>query len=168
MEIDVSKCMDYNSFCYKARQLCKDVDSKYCIHKQLQQLKAELQAYKDKVKPVNFVDSDEYLKVVVENKQLKAENEGLQSLNDFNVQKIETLEAENEELKEKLEQADEDIKAECTRCALINKLEQCLDEIEGIAKGTCRKRCTNDCLGTKKHCGYGEILQKISEVEDER
>ena len=49
--------------------------------------------------------------------------------------------------------------------------EDCIDcilkQIVELCKETCRKRCTNDCLGTKKHCGYGQILQKldIQEIE---
>lgn len=47
----------------------------------------------------------------------------------------------------------------CTDCAMKQIIEVC--------KQTCRKRCTNDCLGTKKHCGYGQILKllDIQEVE---
>ena len=49
--------------------------------------------------------------------------------------------------------------ADCTDCVLKQVVELC--------KETCRKRCTNDCLGTKKHCGYGQILKllDIQEVE---
>lgn len=48
---------------------------------------------------------------------------------------------------------------DCTDCILKQIVELC--------KETCRKRCTNDCLGTKKHCGYGQILKllDIQEVE---
>lgn len=49
--------------------------------------------------------------------------------------------------------------ADCTDCVMKQIVELC--------KETCRKRCTNDCLGTKKHCGYGQILKHldIQEVE---
>lgn len=42
-----------------------------------------------------------------------------------------------------------------------------LKRIVELCKSTCRKRCTNDCLGTRKHCGYGQILNllEIEEVE---
>lgn len=42
-----------------------------------------------------------------------------------------------------------------------------MKQIVELCKQTCRKRCTNDCLGTKKHCGYGQILKllDIQEVE---
>lgn len=48
---------------------------------------------------------------------------------------------------------------DCTDCILKQIVELC--------KETCRKRCTNDCLGPKKHCGYGQILKllDIQEVE---
>lgn len=48
---------------------------------------------------------------------------------------------------------------DCTDCTMKQIVEKCRE--------TCRKRCTNDCLGTKKHCGYGQILQllDIQEVE---
>lgn len=48
---------------------------------------------------------------------------------------------------------------DCTDCLLKQIIELC--------KETCRKRCTNDCLGTKRHCGYGQILKllDIQEVE---
>ena len=49
--------------------------------------------------------------------------------------------------------------ATCTDCVIKQIVELC--------KETCRKRCTNNCLGKKKYCGYGQILQKldIQEVE---
>lgn len=49
--------------------------------------------------------------------------------------------------------------ADCTDCVLKQIVELC--------KETCRKRCTNYCLGKKKYCGYGQILQKldIQEIE---
>ena len=48
---------------------------------------------------------------------------------------------------------------DCTDCIMKQIVELC--------KETCRKRCTNYCLGKKKYCGYGQILQKldIQEVE---
>ena len=47
------------------------------------------------------------------------------------------------------------------------KINQALDEIEKIVKQTCSRRCTNDCLGTRKHCGYGQILNLITKAEEE-
>ena len=48
----------------------------------------------------------------------------------------------------------------CPDCIIKQILELC--------KSTCRKRCTNDCLGTRKHCGYGQILNllEIEEVDE--
>lgn len=43
---------------------------------------------------------------------------------------------------------------------------QALDEIEKIVKQTCSQRCTNDCLGTRKHCGYGHILDIINQAKE--
>lgn len=45
----------------------------------------------------------------------------------------------------------------CNDCVTKQVIEKC--------KNTCRKRCANDCLGTKKHCGYGEILQ-LFDIEE--
>ena len=47
--------------------------------------------------------------------------------------------------------------ADCTDCVIKQAIEKC--------KNTCRKRCTNDYLRTKKHCGYGEILQ-LFDIEE--
>lgn len=44
--------------------------------------------------------------------------------------------------------------------------EQALDDIEKIVKQTCSRRCTNDCLGTRKHCGYGQILNIINKIKE--
>ena len=47
----------------------------------------------------------------------------------------------------------------------LGRYHKALEEIEEIVKQTCRKRCTNDCLGTKKHCGYGAIFNIINKVK---
>jgi hypothetical protein len=47
---------------------------------------------------------------------------------------------------------------DCTDCVMKQIVELC--------KQTCRKRCTNDCLGTKKHCGYKQILKLLDIQED--
>ena len=48
---------------------------------------------------------------------------------------------------------------DCTNCVMKQIVELC--------KETCRKRCTNYCLGKRKYSGYGQILQKldIQEIE---
>lgn len=58
------------------------------------------------------------------------------------------------------------------RLCYSKEIKQCADvtdcvikQVIGKCKNTCRKRCTNDCLGTKKHCGYGEILQ-LFDIEE--
>lgn len=87
---------------------------------------------------------------------------------------IEAKEQECEELKKQLEQQEaltetyktcyrakhNDVKDELIR------LKQALDEIEKCCKQTCRLRCTNDCLGTRKHCGYGAILDIINKAKE--
>ena len=74
--------------------------------------------------------------------QLKAENEELRNLH------INLVGVKECEIKE------------------ISKYKTALDEIEEIAKGTCRKKCgkNNACLDT--HCGYGHILQLIKQVKE--
>lgn len=54
-------------------------------------------------------------------------------------------------------------------CMIKNgyKYEQALDEIEEVVKHTCRQRCINECLGTKKHCGYGSILNIINKAKEQ-
>lgn len=47
------------------------------------------------------------------------------------------------------------------------KYKQALDEIEKIIKQTCSRRCTNDCLGTRKHCGYGQIFNIINKIKEQ-
>lgn len=47
-----------------------------------------------------------------------------------------------------------------------NYYKQALEEIEKIVKQTCSRRCTNDCLGTRKHCGYGQILDIINKTKE--
>lgn len=46
-----------------------------------------------------------------------------------------------------------------------NRYRKALEEIEEIVKQTCRKRCANDCLGTKKHCGYGAIFKIVNKAK---
>lgn len=87
---------------------------------------------------------------------------------------IEAKEQECEALKKQLKQQEaltETYKA-CYRVKHndvkdeLIKYKQALDEIEKIAKQTCKLRCTNDCLGTRKHCGYGHILNIISKAKE--
>lgn len=54
---------------------------------------------------------------------------------------------------------DTEVCQDCTDCVLKQIVELCRE--------TCRKRCTNYCLGKKKYCGYGQILKllDIQEVE---
>ena len=54
-------------------------------------------------------------------------------------------------------------------CSGNNDVDCPLKQIVELCKSTCRKRCTNDCLGTRKHCGYGQILNllEIEEFDEE-
>lgn len=70
---------------------------------------------------------------------------------------------------------------QCPQCGMTNidcgeegyktpkelEYEKAFEEIEEIVKETCRKRCTNDCLGTRKHCGYGAIFNIINKAKGE-
>ena len=77
-------------------------------------------------------------------------------------------EQECEELKQWKKGAENLFKAQIDNTDKItNRYKQALDEIEKIVKYTCSKRCTNDCLGTRKHCGYGQILDIINEVKEQ-
>lgn len=50
----------------------------------------------------------------------------------------------------------------------LKRKEQALDEIKKIVKQTCIQRYTNDCLGTRKHCGYGAVLGIINKAKDSK
>lgn len=86
---------------------------------------------------------------------------------------IKRLQEENEKLKEEKEKIEEDTEyflngdycdEKCNSAKNELKYKQALEEIREIVTNTCRQRCTNDCLGTKKHCGYGKILTKTKEI----
>ena len=111
---------------------------------QLDQLKEQLEAYK--------MEAEEGKEI---NSELKAENEGLKiyiESNEQQVKEVEKLVMDNDRLINEL-----------------NQLKQTLTEIKEIMKKHCRK--------CKKHkfyhfqlcctCKYTDILEKISEVEDE-
>ena len=51
-------------------------------------------------------------------------------------------------------------------CGKLQNYMRALDKIEKIVKQTCSQRCTNDCLGTRKHCGYGRILTIINKIKE--
>lgn len=86
---------------------------------------------------------------------------------------------ENNELKQECEALEKRVQAEihlgnkynedfAEQAAIAQKLEQTLDDIEKIVKQTCRQRCTNECLGTRKHCGYGSVLNIINKTKESK
>lgn len=94
-------------------------------------------------------------------KRLQEENEGLKSLNDFNVQKIEVLQEENEKQKEQL-----NIYMSQYEIKIPNKYRQTLEEI--------RSNC-NNYAKTENYViddTFNEFLEiifdKINEVLDDR
>lgn len=98
--------------------------------------------------------------------QLKAENEGLKSLNDFNIQKIEALETETEELKSEIRQKKRTIMMNNDHYHNVDvqnrKYKQCLNEIEEI--------CQNETINLTDSCvnggRYFEILQLIKQAKE--
>lgn len=78
-----------------------------------------------------------------------------------------------EQIKEK-EQKCEKLKFTLKHTGILDLMNQnvvlgkALDDIEKVVKQTCSQRCTNDCLGTKKHCGYGAALNIIKQVKGEK
>ena len=112
----------------------------------------------------------------------------LKSQLDFEVQQKECIEQECEELKESVDKIKNYVKnqmfdVDCKNwfdrfiytfedwkksiCEANDRYRKALEEIGEIVKQTCRKRCTNDCLGTRKHCGYGAIFNIISKAKGE-
>lgn len=107
--------------------------------------------------------------------RLQEENEGLKSLNDFNVQKIEVLQEENEKLKAENEQLKKPclvmpkVKQLAVPIEKYEKLYKALEEINILVKNYCNAcdefkaktyKNKNDCL----YCNYGFIKRKISKV----
>ena len=100
-------------------------------------------------------------------KRLQEENEGLKSLNDFNVQKNEVLKEENEKLKENqcCPETCEYIATEIIRytnvCEVNSKYKQALEEIREIAKYSIMHN-------SELNSNYQIILQNINEVLNDR
>ena len=99
------------------------------------------------------------------------------------VKELDQLKAENEDLQEQIRKHNDDMfknppekRFYCKGCTLpyvSKKFKQTLTEIKEMLKEICMEECLFDWNKTsKKHCGdcdcrYGQILQKISEVENE-
>lgn len=83
-------------------------------------------------------------------------------------QQLQEKEQECEELKQWKKDAENLFRTQTDNAdKIINRYKQALDEIEEIAKQTCKLRCTNDCLRTRRHCGYGTILGIINKAKEE-
>ena len=110
-------------------------------------------------------------------KRLQEENEGLKSLNDFNVQKIEVLQEENEKLK-KRQITKNGFICDCEQNA---KYKQALEEIRDIAeklitetpeyhscyyKDECGDKCTPKQQNKVTYCCY-ENVEKIENLINE-
>lgn len=94
-------------------------------------------------------------------KRLQEENEGLKSLNDFNVQKIEVLQKENEELKARLKTLDDEVLTiEITpdEFERYKKYEQALEEI---------RNKIGDLKNINRLINLQKILDTIDEVLDD-
>lgn len=80
---------------------------------------------------------------------------------------LQAKEQECEELKQWKKDAENLFRTQTDNAdKIINRYKQALDEIEENIKQTCSQRCTNDCLGTRKHCGYGHILNIIKKAKE--
>ena len=107
------------------------------------------------------VNKCKYYKLYKQLKHLEQENKELKIYIESNKQQIEETEMlvmDNDRLQQEIEKLKDTIYYD------VEKYHSALEEIREIVSDTCRKRCTNECLGTKKHCGYGKILNKINEV----
>ena len=114
--IDVSECP------------CKDDDK--CLEVPILNEYGDLIDYQD-CEPQTFCPYRSKTKI----KRLQKENEGLKSLNDFNVQKIEVLKEENEKLKEKIKYCFNDMSSDYeTFCDIC------------VAKGVCNNNCCYEQL----------------------
>lgn len=165
-EIDVTKCIYYNhkmcdasTVCYDGEEskeeceFCKDD----CYYVQLQRFKAERDLL---LSQLVILDGEDVTVQITQEQfeeynKLKAENESLQSLNDFNVQKIETLEVENEELRKYIDRAG---------IIGIIKIFKCLDEIERMINDFCSD-CIADCT-RQDSCITYKIMRKLKEVKE--
>lgn len=91
-DVDVAGCANLDSLICNCGVICKGRD---CYYKQLKRLE---QKYNEVLKLAkDNADSNEYII-----QELEKENEELKSLLDFEVQKAETCQQKNEDLKEKL------------------------------------------------------------------
>lgn len=156
--IDVSECCFYNNGkCNNPNGMaCNCINNAVCYFKELKRLQQELDI-KEKMLDKFMIGSGETLE------KLQKENEGLKSLNDFNVQKIEVLQEENEKLKANKE-----------RCAFKCLDNTFCDEAKiKIDKLELDKDCLNASLETaRKYRGIAETdrdkyKQALEEIRKE-
>ena len=161
--VDVSGCENLMQGivpfgCMEDRKTCSCMNNPNCLYKQLKRKEQECERLKEE----NFT---------FENLIKEIEKQGAI---EETIQQLDQLKAENEELKKLLKVRIEDL---CDACGASSMMpmpckvyEKTLDQIKQIMKKHCRK--------CKKHkfyhfqlcctCKYTDILQKISEVEDDR
>ena len=167
--------------CYLTNDYCGNNSN--CYYKQLKRKEQECEELKERL----YVQAKEKVKYIFELDQLKAENEELKKqltiLDDEDVvveittkqfEEYKKLKAENEELKTGLKQIQKQFGIEILYCKTtgestfrstkILKLKKAINEIKEIAQLACEKSVCD-----RNHCDYcsdGQIIQKISEVED--
>ena len=92
--------------------------------------------------------------------QIKEKYEALKLENQEGYEIVAELEHEREELKERLERVEEDLKHQCVDCMNIksDRYRKALEEIEGLVKNFC-KDCDDyeDCNWEKEGCYYSLI-----------
>ena len=102
--------------------------------------------------------------------QIKEKYEALKLENQEGYEIVAELEHEREELKERLERVEEDLKHQCVDCMNIksDRYRKALEEIKKIDEPFCNacqefepEKKGSNCM----YCNYGKILQKISECE---
>ena len=133
-------------------------------NQQLKRLQQELDI-KEKMLDKFMIGSGETLE------KLQKENEGLKSLNDFNVQKIEVLQEENEELKAENEQLKKPclimpkVKQLAVPIEKYEKLYKALEKIIDIAEKLITETPEYNSCYYKDECGDNCTPKKQSKVE---
>ena len=117
-----------------------------------------------------YEDYKQLVRKTQECEQIKEKYEALKLENQEGYEIVAELEHEREELKERLERVEEDLKHQCVDCMNIksDRYRKALEEIKKIAEPFCNacqefepEKKGSNCM----YCNYGKILQKISECE---
>ena len=153
--VNVNRCIDFNKrdkvSCYHILY-DKCNESPNCYFKQLARKTQECEQIKEKYEALKLENQEGY-EIVAE------------------------LEHEREELKERLERVEEDLKHQCVDCMNIksDRYRKALEEIEGLVKNFC-KDCDDyeDCNWEKEGCYYSlipnlkDIINKAKGEEDKQ